>query len=59
VSYLVITLKDGSTVQADTTSVGGQKFWGVPLSSAQQTGARWTAYDNAGQAVGSSSIPTG
>jgi hypothetical protein len=59
VSYLVITLKDGSTVQADTTSVGGQKFWGVPLSSAQQTGARWTAYDNAGHAVGSSSIPTG
>jgi hypothetical protein len=59
VSYLVITLKDGSTVQADTTSVGGQKFWGVPLSSAQQAGARWTAYDNAGQAVGSSSIPAG
>ena len=59
VSYLVITLKDGSTVQADTTSVGGQKFWGVPLSSAQQAGARWTAYDDAGRAVGSSSIPPG
>ena len=59
VSYLVITLKDGSTVQADTTSVGGQKFWGVPLSSSQQADSRWTAYDSAGQAVASGSVPTG
>jgi hypothetical protein len=58
VSYLVITLKDGSTVRADATAVGRQKFWGVPLSSSQQTGARWTAYDDAGQPVGSGSIPT-
>jgi hypothetical protein len=59
VSYLVITLKDGSTVRAEATAVGSQKFWGVPLSSSQQTGARWTAYDDAGQAVASGSIPTG
>ena len=59
VSYLVITLKDGSTVRAEATAVGSQKFWGVPLSSSQQTGARWTAYDDAGQAVASGSIHTG
>jgi hypothetical protein len=59
VSYLVITLKDGSTVRAEATPVGSQKFWGVPLSSSQQTGARWTAYDDAGQPVGSGSIPAG
>jgi hypothetical protein len=59
VSYLVITLKDGRTVRAEATAVGSQKFWGLPLSQSEQTGARWTAYDDAGQAVGSSSVPTG
>ena len=59
VSYLVITLKDGSTVRAEATAVGPQKFWGVPLSSSQQTDSHWTAYDAAGQAVASGSIPTG
>ena len=59
VSYLVITLKDGSTVRAEATAVGSQKFWGVPLSSSQQADSRWTAYDAAGQAVASGSVPTG
>ena len=59
VSYLVITLKDGSTVRAAATAVGRQKFWGVPLSSSQQADSRWTAYDDAGRAVASGSIPTG
>jgi hypothetical protein len=59
VSYLVITLKDGSTVRAEATAVGRQKFWGVPLSQSEQAGARWTAYDDAGKAVGSSSIHPG
>ena len=59
VSYVVITLKDGSTVRAEATAVGSQKFWGVPLSSSQQAGARWTAYDTAGQPVASGSVPTG
>ena len=59
VSYLVITLKDGSTVRAEATAVGQQKFWGVPLSWSQQADARWTAYDDAGQAVASGSIRTG
>jgi hypothetical protein len=57
VSYLVITLKDGSTVRADATAVGSQKFWGVPLSSSQQAGARWTAYDPAGRPVSSGTMP--
>jgi hypothetical protein len=59
VSYLVITLKDGGTVRAEATAVGRQKFWGVPLSSSQQADSRWTAYDDAGQAVASGSVPTG
>ena len=59
VSYLVITLKDGSTVRAEATAVGSQKFWGVPLTWAQQADARWTAYDDAGKAVGSGSVRTG
>jgi hypothetical protein len=59
VSYLVITLKDGSTVRAAATAVGRQKFWGVPLSSSQQADSRWTAYDDAGRAVASGSVPTG
>jgi hypothetical protein len=59
VSYLVITLKDGSTVRAEATAVGSQKFWGVPLSSSQQADSRWTAYDAAGQAVTSGPVPTG
>jgi hypothetical protein len=58
VSYLVITLKDGSTVRAAATAVGRQKFWGVPLSSSQQADSRWTAYDDAGRAVASGSVPT-
>jgi len=59
VSYVVITLKDGSTVRAEATAVGRQKFWGVPLSSSQQADSRWTAYDAAGQTVASGSVPTG
>ena len=59
VSYVVITLKDGSTVRAEATAVGSQKFWGVPLSSSQQADSRWTAYDAAGQTVASGSVPTG
>ena len=59
VPYLVITLKDGSTVRAEATAVGQQKFWGVPLSSSQQAHSRWTAYDEAGQPVASGTIPTG
>ena len=59
VSYLVITLKDGSTVRAEATAVGPQKFWGVPLSSSQQAGSRWTAYDAAGTAVASGPVRTG
>jgi hypothetical protein len=59
VSYLVFTLKDGSTVRAAATAVGSQKFWGVPLTWAQQADARWTAYDDAGKAVGSGSVRTG
>jgi hypothetical protein len=59
VSYLVITLKDGSTMRAAATAVGSQKFWGVPLSGSQQADARWTAYDGAGKAVGSGSVGTG
>jgi hypothetical protein len=59
VSYLVITLKDGSTVRAEATAVGRQKFWGVPLSHSEQVGARWTAYDDAGQTVASGPIRTG
>jgi hypothetical protein len=59
VSYVVITLKDGSTVRAEATAVGPQKYWGVPLSSSQQTGSHWIAYDAAGQAVASGPVPTG
>jgi hypothetical protein len=59
VSYLTITRKDGSTVRAAATAVGPQKFWAVPMSQAEQTGARWTAYDAAGKAVGSGSIEPG
>jgi len=59
VSYLVITLKDGSTVRAEATAVGRQKFWGLPLSSSQQAGSHWTAYDDAGQTVASGSIQAG
>ena len=58
-SYLVITLKDGSTVRAAATAVGSQKFWAVPLTWAQQADAHWTAYDDAGKAVGSGSVRTG
>ena len=56
VSYLVITLKDGSTVRAGVTAVGSQKFWGVPAQLVQQTGARWTAYNAAGKPVASGSV---
>jgi hypothetical protein len=59
VSYLLITLKDGSTVRADATAVASQKFWGVTLSGSQQADARWTAYDAGGKAVGSGSFRTG
>jgi hypothetical protein len=59
VSYLTITRKDGTTVRAAATAIGPQKFWAVPLSWAQQAGARWTAYDDAGKAVGSGSVGTG
>jgi hypothetical protein len=59
VSYVVITLRDGSTVRAEATAVGRQKYWGVPLSSSQQAGSRWTAYDASGQAVASGPVPTG
>ena len=56
VSYLVFTLKDGSTVRAAATAVGSQKFWGLPLTWAQQADAHWTAYDDAGKAVASGSF---
>jgi hypothetical protein len=59
VSYLVITLKDGSTVRAAASAVGSQKFWGVPLTWAQQADAHWAAYDDAGTVVASGSIRTG
>jgi hypothetical protein len=56
VSYLTITRKDGSTLRAEPTAVGPQKFWAVPLSQSEQAGARWTAYDDKGKAVGSGSL---
>jgi hypothetical protein len=59
VSYLTITRKDGSTLRAAAIAVGPHKFWAVPLSQSEQAGARWTAYDAAGKAVGSGSIATG
>jgi len=59
VSYLTITRRDGSTLRAAAIAVGPHKFWAVPLSQAEQSGARWTAYDAAGKAVGSGSIPLG
>lgn len=56
VSYVTITRKDGSTLRAELTTVGPQKFWAVPLNQSQQASARWTAYDDAGKAVGSGSL---
>jgi hypothetical protein len=59
VSSVTITRKDGSTLRAAAIAVGPQKFWAVPISQAEEAGARWTAYDAAGKAVGSGSIQTG
>jgi hypothetical protein len=59
VSYLTITRRDGSTLRAAAIAVGPQKFWAVPISQGEQVGARWTAYDAAGKAVGSGSIQPG
>jgi hypothetical protein len=59
VSYLTITRQDGSTLRAAAIAVGPHKFWAVPISQAEQAGARWTAYDAAGKAVGSGSIQPG
>ena len=59
VSYVTITRKDGSTLRAAAIAVGRQKFWAVSMSQAEQTGARWTAYDAAGKAVGSGTIEPG
>jgi hypothetical protein len=59
VSYVIITRKDGTTVRAAAIAVGPQKFWAVPLPWSQRVGARWTAYDDAGKAVGSGSVETG
>ena len=56
VSYLTITRKNGSTLRAEPTAVGPQKFWAVPLSQSEQADARWTAYDDAGKAVASGSV---
>lgn len=57
VSYLTFTRKDGSTLRAEATAVGPQKFWVVPLTQQEQAGARWTAYDAAGRPVASGSLP--
>ena len=59
VSYLTITRKDGGTVRAAAIAVGPQKFWAVPLPWSQHVGARWTAYDDEGKAVGSGTIQAG
>jgi hypothetical protein len=59
VSYLTITRRDGSTLRAAAIAVGPDKFWAVPISQGEQDGARWTAYDAAGKAVGSGSIEPG
>jgi hypothetical protein len=55
-SYLTITRKDGRTVRAAAIAVGPQKFWAAPLPWSQRVGARWTAYDDAGNAVGSGTV---
>jgi hypothetical protein len=55
VSYLIVTLKDGSTVRVGVTAVGAQRFWGVGLGAKAQTGARWTAYNAEGKQVASGS----
>jgi hypothetical protein len=59
VSYLTITRRDGSTLRAAAIAVGPRKFWAVSISPGEQDGARWTAYDAAGKAVGSGSILPG
>jgi hypothetical protein len=56
VSYLIITLKDGSAVRVGVTAVGPEKFWGVGFGEKAHTGAHWTAYNIEGKAVGSGSV---
>jgi hypothetical protein len=56
VSYLTITLKDGSVIRVGVTVVGPQKFWGVGLGEKSHVGARWTAYNAAGKPVGSGAV---
>jgi hypothetical protein len=56
VAYLRITFTHGSAIRVGVTTIGGEKFWGVGLGGKSQTGARWTAYDAEGKAVGSGSV---
>lgn len=56
VSYLKITLKDGSVIRVGVTAVGPQRFWGVGLGGKSRTGARWTAYNAEGKPVGSGPV---
>ncbi len=56
VSSVVVTLKDGSTRRVGVTEVGRQKFWAFYLGDPADVGARWAAYDAAGQQVASGSV---
>lgn len=55
-SYVLITLKDGSTMRVAATTVGPRKFWAFYLSRPSRTGDRWAAYDAAGKVVASGSL---
>jgi hypothetical protein len=56
VSSVVITLTDGSTRRVGVTEVGRQRFWAFYLGNPADVGARWAAYDGAGQQVASGSV---
>ena len=56
VSAVVVTLKDGSTRRVGVTQVGRQKFWALALTDQEYPGARWAAYDAAGNQVASGRV---
>lgn len=52
VSYLTVTLADGSTLRVVAVRIGDQKFFAFALG-AGQTARHWTARDAAGRPVAS------
>lgn len=56
VSYVIVTLKDGSAQRVGVTAIGPERFWGVGVGRKSVTGARWAAYNVEGKLVASGKV---